>query len=353
MRQSLRAMLLSLIVLIAAACSNSNGSSIEGVVQQFQPSVVRISVSASAPASGPFGRAGQSQAQQQGVGTGMVLDTQGPILTNNHVISLGTSATTTTVSVALPNSRTVNATIVGTDPPTDLAVLQVGSSDRSGLEPIQWADPNSIGVGRQVVAIGYALGLGGAPTVTSGIVSAVDRSFPGEDATISGAIQTDAAINSGNSGGPLIDLNGKVVGVNTAGLVGTPSSPATGLNFAVSVQTARPVAQALIAQGRVTRGYLGVAAIDVTKQLAQANDLGVKSGAGVGQVTAGSPAAQAGLRPGDIITKVGAVTIGNSGDLTNALMKYGPGQAVPVTYYRNKSPQTTTITLAQRSAGPS
>jgi S1-C subfamily serine protease len=402
MRQTIRALLLGLAVIVLAACGKSgssntstttnpsggaaqptsttaskpasvpntadntnntgNATPIERVVQQLQPSVVRVSVSAPSSSSGPFGRAGaglggifggagQSQAQQQGVGTGMVLDSQGHILTNNHVVTLGNATSTTSVNVDLPDGKTVSANVVGTDPQTDLAVIQVGSADRGGIEPIQWADPNSIVVGEQVVGIGYALDLGGAPTVTMGIVSAINRSIPEQDATISGAIQTDAAINEGNSGGPLLDLSGKVLGVNTAGLVGTPTQPAQGLNFAISVQTARPVVQSLISQGHVTRGYMGVAVTDVTPDMAQANDLGVKSGAGVGQVTSGSPADQAGLKPGDIIIKVGDVSITNTGDLTSALSKYGPGQKVPVTYYRNKNQQTSTMTLGQRPAG--
>jgi S1-C subfamily serine protease len=393
MRQVLRAISIGLIVLFVAACGKSNSSKssspspvpsssgapaassssaspapstggvgntstntpVERVVRQFQPSVVRISVTAPA-ASGPggfFGGFGGSQVQQAGTGTGTVLDTNGHILTNNHVVTLDNSTTASSVSVTLPNGKTVQANVVGTDPQTDLAVIQVGASDRAGLQPIQWENPQNIVIGEEVVAIGYALDLGGAPTVTTGVVSAIDRSIPETDATISGAIQTDASINPGNSGGPLIDLNGKVVGINTAGLVGTPNQPAQGINFAISSQTAQPVAAALISQGHVTRGYMGVAVTDVTPDLAQANNLGVDHGAGIGEVTQGSPAAQAGLQPGDVITQVGDVPINNTGDLTNALTKYGPGQKVPVTFYRGNKQQTTSITLGTRPSSPS
>jgi len=215
------------------------------------------------------------------------------------------------------------------------------------LEPAQWADSNSIIVGEPVVAVGYALDLGGAPTVTTGVVSGVNRTIDEQTGTISGSIQTDAAINPGNSGGPLFDQNGKVIGVNTAGLTGTAEQPASGLNFAISAQTAQPVVQALISQGHVTRGYLGVAVTDVTPQLAQANNLGVNQGAGIGQVTAGSPASQAGLQAGDVISKVGNVAITNTGDLTTALTQYGPGQKVPVSYERGGNSATTTVTLGQ------
>jgi S1-C subfamily serine protease len=333
----------------AAAPNTSAATAVERVVQQSGPSIVKVNVSSSTSlGSGPFGRGGGRQIQAQGTSTGMVLDNQGHILTNNHVVTLESNTPAQSVSVDLPNGKTAPATIVGTDPQTDLAVIQIGSSDRSGLQPIQWADPNSIIVGEQVVAIGYALDLGGAPTVTTGVVSGINRSIQETAATISGSIQTDAAINPGNSGGPLLDLSGKVIGVTTAGLAGTSQQPVQGLNFAISSQTAQPVAQALVSQGHVTRGYMGVALTDVTPELAQANNLGVNSGAGIGQVTAGSPAAQAGLQPGDVITKVGDVTINNTGDLTNALTKYGPGQKAPITYYRGKNQSTTTITFGQQ-----
>ncbi len=339
-----------------AISNTGSGTPVERVVQEFQPSVVRISVMGPAQGgqSGVFsGFGGGAQAQQQGTGTGMVLDTSGHILTNNHVVTLESSTTSATVSVTLPNGKTVQANVVGTDPQTDLSVIQVGSGDRGGLKPISWENPQNIVIGEEVVAIGYALDLGGAPTVTTGVVSAIDRSIPETDATISGAVQTDASINPGNSGGPLIDLGGKVVGVNTAGLVGTPSQPAQGINFAISSQTAQPVATALMSQGHVTRGYMGVAVTDDTAQLAQANNLSVDHGAGIGQVTSGSPAAQAGLQPGDVITKVGDVAINNTGDLTSALTKYGPGQKVPLNFYRGNNQQTTTITLGNRPASSS
>lgn len=327
----------------------SGGTPIERVVQQLQPSVVRVDVSGSSSnqGSGPFGRGGGQPVNSQGTGTGMVLDAQGHILTNNHVVTLEGSATAQSVTVDLPNGKSMPAKVVGTDPQTDLAVIQV-NGDGSGLTPIQWADPNSIRVGEQVVAIGYALDLGGAPTVTTGVVSALDRSIPEADATISGAIQTDAAVNPGNSGGPLLDLNGKVIGVTTAGLSGTSDTPVQGVNFVISGEMAQPVVQALISQGHVTRGYMGVAVTDITPELAQANGIGVDHGAGIGQVTNGAPADQAGLKPGDVITKVGDVSINNTGDLTNALTKYGPNQKVTVAYERGKNQATANITLGQR-----
>jgi serine protease Do len=265
-------------------------------------------------------------------------------------VTLETGSTAQSVSVALPNGKSVPANVVGTDPQTDLAVLQVSESDGSGLSPVKWADSSAIVVGEQVVAIGYALNLGSAPTVTTGVVSALDRSIPEPGATISGAIQTDAAVNPGNSGGPLLDLSGNVIGVTTAGLTGTSDTPVQGVNFAISSQVAQPIVQALIGQGHVTRGYLGVEVTDVTPQLAKAAGIGVDHGAGVGQVQSGAPADQAGLKAGDVILKVGDMNINNTGDLTNALTRYGPNQKVSVAYARGNNQTTAMVTLGQRPA---
>ena len=329
--------------------SGSNASAPSGtvpkVVQDIRPSVVRVAVG-SQSRSGPFGLSTQAS----GTGTGIILDSQGHILTNNHVVTLESSSLASSISVDMPNGKTVTAKVVGQDPETDLAVIQVNSSDLSGAKPAQWAEPNSIQVGEPVVAIGYALDLGGDPTVTTGVVSATERQIQ-EQQPISGAIQTDAPINPGNSGGPLVDLNARVIGVNTAGLTGTVGQPVQGINFAISVATAKPVSDALIAHGKVTRGFMGVGVRNMTPELAQTNNLGVNHGALVGQVTSGSPADQAGLKPGDVIVKIGNTNVNNTGDLTNALMSNPPGSKTQVTYYRGKTQHTADITVAQRPAG--
>jgi len=333
----------------AARAPVGPAGSIEQVVQQVSPGVVKVDASAQAQTSGPFGFGPAAQAS--GTGTGILLDTQGHILTNNHVVTLESSTPANSITVTLANGRTAPAKLLGRDEQTDLAVIQVDASQLPGTGPLQFADPGSVKVGEPVVAVGYALDLAGDPTVTSGIVSAVNRAIDEPSATISGAIQTDTAINPGNSGGPLVDLSGHVIGINAAGLTGTPDQPAQGLNFAISAATAKPVADALISKGQVTRGYMGVQVTNVTPQLAQDNSLAVKSGAGVADVASGSPAAQAGLRMGDIITKVGSTTIQNLGDLTTALTENGPGTKVPVIYYRDNNQQTATVTLGTRPAG--
>ena len=331
----------------ASASTRQDLTPIEKLVQDVRPSVVRVEASATTTQRGPFGLAGPQP--QQGTGTGIVLDSQGHILTNNHVVTLEGQSVASSLKVDLANGKTVDAKLTGNDPQTDLAVIQVSEADIAGVQPIQWADPNSIIVGETVVAIGYALDLGGEPTVTTGVVSATNRTIPEPNGvTISNAIQTDAAINPGNSGGPLLNLDGHVIGINTAGLTGSQGQPAQGLNFAISVTTARKIAEDLVSKGKVTRGYMGVGVVDITQQFAQANNLSIDHGAGIQQVAQGSPAAQAGLQPGDIIVKVGDVAINSSGDLTNALTQYAPGAAVPIAFYRGNTQKNTTITLGQR-----
>ena len=328
--------------------------SVSKVVDEVRPGVVKVNASGQAANNGPFGLGlgggfgGQAQAQSQGTGTGVILDDQGHILTNNHVVTLEGSTVANAITVTLANGKSSTAKVVGRDDQTDLAVIQIDSSQMTGTHALQWTDPNSVLVGEPVVAIGYALDLAGEPTVTTGVVSATNRAIDEPTATISGSIQTDAAVNPGNSGGPLVDLNGHVVGINAAGLVGTAQQPAQGVNFAISAATAKPVADALIAHGQVTRGYIGVRVTNITPELAQTDKLPVTSGAGVGEVTSGSPAAQAGLQPGDIITKVGNTTIQNVGDLTTALTDNPPGTKVTVTYYRGSGQHTGDMTLASR-----
>jgi S1-C subfamily serine protease len=335
-----------------ASASAAPAGSVTKVVDEVRPGVVKVDASGQAQSAGPFGQGGGfgqgGQTQAQGTGTGVLLDDQGRIVTNNHVVTLEGSSVANAITVTLANGKTATAKVVGRDEQTDLAVIQIDSSQLSGAHALQWADPNSVVVGEPVVAIGYALDLAGEPTVTTGVVSARNRAIDEPTATISGSIQTDAAVNPGNSGGPLVDMNGHIVGINAAGLVGTPQQPAQGVNFAISAATARPVAEALVAHGQVTRGYMGVRVTNITPELAQSDKLPVTSGAGVGEVTPGSPAAQAGLQPGDIITKVGNTTIQNVGDLTTAMTDNPPGSKVPVTYYRGNAQHSGDLTLTSR-----
>jgi serine protease Do len=330
--------------------------SVVNVVKALTPSVVRVRTEMTQV--GPFGQIIGGQAQ--GTGTGIIIDTQGHILTNNHVVTLGGTRVAQKITVDLSDGRSLPATLVGREPAADLAVLKINADN---LHPATFADPSSVEVGEPVVAIGYALDLGSTPSVTTGVVSALNREIdetlnsgnpfaPAQVNAVGAAIQTDAAINPGNSGGPLADLNGNVIGVNTAGIFSTGSQPVQGVNFAVSLDTIIPVVKALIEKGRVDRGYLGVAIVPIDSQIASAQHLPVNYGVGIRQVIPGSPADQAGLQIGDIIVKVGNRDIRGLGDLNQATIEYPPGSKVPVEYYRGQNKQTTTITLgSQPSTG--
>ena len=316
------------------------------VIRSVRESVVRIRAGGEQPAM-PFG----AVVPAEGTGTGFIVDERGYIVTNNHVVTLGTDQPTSRFEVDLWNGETHEATLVGRDPRTDLAVLKI---DAKNLKPLRFADPDSVAVGQGVVAIGFALDLGSSPTVTTGVVSAKDRvinetliangrPMPIE---ISGAVQTDAAINPGNSGGPLVNLRGEVVGVNTAGLVGVVGRPVQGIFFAVSSRVAEPIVKALIEEGGVERGYIGVRATTITREIAQANRLDVEAGAGVVAVESGSPAERAGLQAGDVITRIGDRAINNVGDVSAALFEHGPGTSVTIEFVRGKERKTAQITPA-------
>ncbi len=285
-----------------------------------------------------FGQAVPSE----GVGTGIVLDNQGHILTNNHVVVQPNSCDTPvqTIVVTLNDDRSFTARIVGRDVATDLAVLQI---DASGLTPAVLGDSASVPIGDTVVAIGDALDLPGGPTVTRGVVSAQNRLIEETDCgvTIPGAIQTDAAINPGNSGGPLADTAGQIIGITTAAITGGVE----GVGFAISSNTAKPIIQELISSGKVTRAYLGVSVVTITSSLAITNNLPVDHGVGIQQVAPGSPAAKAGLQVGDIIVKVDGTDINSSGDLFQLLANDKSGDKVPVEFYRGNSQQSVDVTL--------
>jgi S1-C subfamily serine protease len=310
------------------------------LIKQVRPSVVRVRASA-----GSF--AGQTA---QGTGTGFVVDARGYIVTNNHVVTIGGGRTATSLKVDLSDGRTLDATLVGRDERTDLAVIKVDGGDFSAL---RFADPAGIEVGEDVVAVGFALDLGGQPTVTKGVVSALDRTIDeqldnGAAVSISGAIQTDAAINPGNSGGPLIDAEGNVVGINTAGLRGGYGESVQGISFAVSSGVAQPIVSSLLQDGSVRRGYLGVVVTTIDRARAEALRLPVNEGVRIERVDPNTPAAKAGLQTGDIITKIGDVAITNIGDLTTALTRYKPGQTVKAEYARGSDTRTVDITPGDR-----
>jgi putative serine protease PepD len=264
-----------------------------------------------------------------GQGSGFVYDTNGHIVTNDHVVDAGGS-----ITVTFWNGKTYDARVVGTDPSTDLAVIKV-DAPASMLSPLSLGDSDSLQVGDEVVAIGSPLGL--PETVTSGIVSALHRQMTApNDFTINDSIQTDAAINHGNSGGPLLDMSGKVVGVNAQ--IASDSGGNDGIGFAIPSNTVKTIATQLIGGGSVQHAYLGVGV--------EATDTGVA----VSEVKPGTPAADANLQVGDVITAVGGVKVTDSASLQKAVDAKKPGDSVTLTYVRNGKTASAQVTLAQRPA---
>ena len=302
--------------------------SINQVYEQAGAGVVEITVSTSDGSSGayPFGGGGSSSATAQG--SGFVYDDAGHIVTNAHVVEGATS-----IKVQLANGKTYNATLVGSDESSDLAVLKV-DAPASQLHPLARANSSAVEVGDGVVAIGSPFGL--SETVTAGIVSALDRSIDSPNgATIPGAIQTDAAINHGNSGGPLLDLSGKVIGVNAQ--IESDSGDNAGVGFAIPSNTVKTVVAQLLSGVRIQHAYLGVSIGDAAG-----------AGAAVQQVQSGSPAAKAGLAAGDVITAVDGQSVADSASLTAAVSGRSPGDRVTLTYTRNGSTETLSVKLGTR-----
>src|SRR5919204_1890733 len=269
---------------------------IRQVAEQVRPAIVQITNLQQQPDQF-FGGAVPS-----GVGSGVIYDDQGHVLTNTHVV-----AGAQQLQVSLPDRRSFPATLVGADPQTDLAVVQIKAD---GLPVATLGDSSRLAVGDWVVAIGNALALPGGPTVTQGVVGALGRTVqePGSQPNTPGpflfnVIQTDAPINPGNSGGALVNLDGQVIGINT--LVAGQAEPgvqAQGIGFAISIQTARPIADQLVGTGRAVHPFLGIRYGTLTPAVAAQLGVSVQNGIVIGAVVPGSPADSAGLRPRDVIT---------------------------------------------------
>ncbi len=306
------------------------------IVQLLRASVVRVQTEGAQ--LDIFGRA----VPTRGVGTGVIIDKDGHIVTNNHVLRIGdtTGPLAQRIVVTLADGSTAPAQVIGTDPPTDLAVIQIDAPD---LQPAILGSTADLRVGDDVVAIGHALGLEGGPTVTRGVVSAKGRSIQEDPYTISDAIQTDASINPGNSGGPLVNQYAEVVGINTAII-----ASAQNIGFSISIDLAKPVVQELIEKGRIARGFLGVTTVDITSDLAASFNLPVDRGVGITAVQRGGPGDMAGLRGNDIIVRIGDLEIDNNGDLLQALTQHRGGETVTVAFYRGDSLQETEVTLIER-----
>ena len=277
---------------------------------------------------------------QQNLGSGVIFSEDGYVLTNNHVV-----AGADDIQVALDNNSAAKATVVGTDPETDLAVLRI---DAKNLPTIDVADDSAVDVGDVVLAIGNPIGIG--KTVTMGIVSGTGRQL--RMSAYEDFIQTDAAINAGNSGGALVNALGELVGINTAVYPRTPTSDgrtytpgAEGIGFAIPVATAKAVLDQIIRHGKVIRGWIGADYTDVPPQLGNATQ---RAGVYVARVIPESPAAQSGLQPGDILTTIDGTPIVDAIDLVNREAAIAPGTKIHLEGVRRNAPFSADLTLVQR-----
>jgi serine protease DegQ len=318
--------------------------SLAPLLKNVTPAVVNISVAVTSQtqdnplARDPFFRRflpPQERPQQsQAAGSGVIVDAQrGYVMTNNHVVGRADK-----ISVTLRDGRTLNAKLVGTDPGTDIAVVQIPAEN---LTAMTFGDSAALEVGDYVVAIGNPFGLG--QTVTSGIVSALGRS--GLGAGYEDFIQTDASINPGNSGGALVDLRGRLIGINTA--IIAPSGGNVGIGFAVPINMARSVFDQIVQYGKVQRGRVGVQVQDVTPDIASAIGMSQPSGALLAKVEPNSPAAKAGLKQGDVILSLDGKPVRNSSDLRNRVGLVRVGEKIDVTYRRGNDERNTSMRVAE------
>jgi putative serine protease PepD len=314
----------------ASPTAATKSGSVASVYKDARAGVVEVvTTTRGSSSNSPFPFGGGSSGSSRAQGSGFVYDSAGHLITNYHVVQGETS-----VQVVLADGSKEKATVVGSDPSSDLAVLKVDAPS-SDLHPLSLGDSSALQVGDGVVAIGAPFGL--EETVTSGIVSALDRSISSETRyTIPGVIQTDAAINHGNSGGPLLNLAGQVVGVTTQ--IASESGGNDGVGFAIPSNAIKSVASQILNGKKVEHPYLGVSIGDATS----------RSGAAVGSITSGSPAADAGLKKGDVITRFGDSAITDANDLTEAVGLAKPRDKVKVTYVRGGETKTTTVTVGTR-----
>lgn len=322
--------------------------------RQATPAVVSITASKAPPqrSNNPedpwfrffFGERGerqqqQPQQQQVGLGSGVIVSPEGYLLTNNHVV-----AGADDIEVQLIDGRSARATVVGTDPDTDVAVLKINLDK---LPVITFGDVDHLQVGDVVLAIGNPFGVG--QTVTSGIVSAMGRNQLGLN-TFENFIQTDAAINPGNSGGALVDANGNLLGINTA--IYSRSGGSMGIGFAIPATTARLVMEGLVKDGRVTRGWIGVEPRDLTPEIADTFKLPVHQGVLITGVLQDGPASKGGVQPGDVVVKVADTPVANTAQLLNAVAALKPGSSAVIGVQRGDKALDLNVTVAQRPASP-
>ncbi len=308
------------------------------IVRQLTPSVVHVFTESAA--SGSFDQVNQfnqlAPSTGVGVGTGIILRSDGYVLTNNHVIDGADS-----ITITLHSGESYPGLRVGGDTNPDVAIVKIDASD---LQPARTGAAADIKVGEEVIAIGHALALAGGPTVSRGVISALGRSIDaGLQETFVDLIQTDASINLGNSGGPLVNRRGQVIGVNTAAIQG-----GQGIGFAINIDDAMAVSLQLIEKGYVERGFLGISPVNLTPAIATQIGVPVYQGIVVARVVENSGAHAAGLQGEDVIVSMGGETIRNTGDLSKFLLENLPGEQVSVRIYRGPTELETEATLGER-----
>ncbi|MBR2543241.1 trypsin-like peptidase domain-containing protein [Candidatus Saccharibacteria bacterium] len=331
------------ITFLGGGVDGNSANFIEGSIAEIADKVSKsvVSIVTSVKSADFFGRSYDSSA----AGTGIIVTSDGYILTNKHVINDANK-----VYVVLDDGTIYEEVeTVATDPLNDVAFLRI--KDVSDLPAVTLGDSKTITVGQQVIAIGNALGEY-QNTVTSGIVSGTGRSVTASDSTgyntetLTDMIQTDAAINSGNSGGPLVNAAGEVIGINTA-----VSTSAENMGFAIPISSVKGMLKQLVKNGSAERTYLGVYSVDITPEIAKAYELPVSSGAYLyssstySAIIKNSPAAKAGLLDKDIVTAVNGVKVGAAGSLANLVSEYEPGDTVQLTVYRNGGETAVNVTL--------
>jgi len=336
--------------------ATGTGLSVNEIYKRSGPGVVQVTATV-----GGSTETGRSQQSGQSLGSGFVIDNDGHIVTNYHVIDGATS-----IKVRFSNDDTLTATLVGSDPSTDLAVLDV-DTDPNALTPLRLADSKQVEVGDPVVAIGNPFGL--ERTVTAGIVSALQRNVTAPNGwSIDHVIQTDAAINQGNSGGPLLNSRGAVIGVNSQIQTGGSGDGNVGIGFAVPSNTVDEVVAEILEDGNVQHAYLGVSAVEVTPEIAESYKLAVSEGLLIQTVASGSGAAGAGLKAGtqqvvvagqsfrmggDIIVAADGKSVTSVDELRDVIGANDPGDEIALEIYRGGAAKTVTVTLGQQPANPS
>ena len=303
-------------------------SRIVSAVEAVGPSVAGVESLRVGRRRGPAPWAAPAQA------TALVFDRTGYLITNQHVVDCATQ-----IRVHLADGRELPGEVVGGDAVTDVALVKVDAVD---VPAARLGDSDALKVGQIVLAVGNALGLPGGPTVSTGVVSALGRPLPGSDFIFEGLVQTDAAINPGNSGGPLVDLSGSVIGINAAMV-----PYAQGVGFAIPVQAVRRIAAELRQHGRVVRPWVGVMVAELRPEVARPHNLEPWSGLLVAEVVARSPAHRAGLRPGDVLRRVGPFEVRTIRDLLETLSKFPVGTDVEVSALRRGMSLSVSVPLQE------